>query len=74
MQSVKLLVRQIGNPNPELSIISEPELNEYIDYQLTSQGYELHSTHYLSDVKDPNGNVQGYKFALWFVKPSEIVV
>lgn len=73
MQSVRLLIRQIGISNPELNIISEPELNEYIDYQFTSQGYDLHSQHYLGDVKDGNGNIQGYKFALWFVKPSEVV-
>lgn len=73
MQSVRLLVRQIGISNSELNIISESELNEYIDYQFTSQGYELHSEHYLGDVRDGNGNIQGYKFALWFVKPENLL-
>ena len=72
MQSVKLVVRQVGIPNVALDIISEADLNEYIKYQLASQGYKLFDTHYLSEVKDANGSTQGYKFALWFTADEEV--
>lgn len=72
MQEIKMLVRQVGVPNAEMDIISADDLNEYIAYQLTSQGYRLHSTHYLGEVKDNSSVTVGYKVMLWFVKDDEV--
>ena len=68
MQSVKMLLRQVGNPTGDGQIISSQELEEYIKFNFTSNGYEVNSTHYLGEVKDHEGNTQGYKVLLWFAK------
>lgn len=61
MQSIKVVVRQIGNPNPVWDVVSAQEASDYIEYQYGSQGYVLSNSHYLGEVKDGNGAVQGYK-------------
>lgn len=72
MQEVKVVVRQIGAPNPQLDVISPDDLNEYVAYQYTSQGYSLVGVpNYLGEVKDGNGFVAGWKFALWFTRDQE---
>ena len=71
MQSVKMLLRQVGVPSKELDIISAGDLDEYIQYQFTSQGYKLHTTHYVGDVRDSSGGVVGYKVMLWFTRDEQ---
>lgn len=66
MQSIRTVVRQLGTPNPQLDIYSADEISEYLQYQYP--GYELKDSHYLGEVKDGSGNVQGYKFAYVLVK------
>lgn len=61
MQSIKVVVRQIGNSNPAWDVVSAQEASDYIEYQYGSQGYVLSNSHYLGEVKDGNGVVQGYK-------------
>lgn len=69
MQEVKVVVRQIGIPDVQLDVISPDDLNEYVAYQYTSQGYNLVGVpNYLGEVKNGNGNVVGWKFALWFAR------
>jgi hypothetical protein len=72
MQSVKLVVRRVGVPTPELDVISVGDLEEYIQYQLTSQGYILKGTpEKLEEIKNQAGGVVGWTFAMWFVKSDE---
>lgn len=51
MQSVKHIVRQIGVPNnipaDQGGIMSGQEYDDYVEYNLTSNGYVLHTSHYL---------------------------
>lgn len=68
MQSVKPYMRQIGIPNGEVGVISAAEFEEEIEYKFTAKGYEVHSTHYLGDVRDGSGNTLGYKVLMIFVK------
>ena len=62
----KFVMRQIGTPDDNLDVYSVKDVEEYLDYQ--AKGYELHSTHYLGEVKYDDGRVAGYRFGLWFVK------
>ena len=71
MQSVKFIMRQIGIPNGEAGVVSAAEFEEEVEYKFTSQGYEIHTAHYLGDVRDGSGNVLGYKELLIFVKDEE---
>lgn len=69
MQSVRTVVKNIGNPNPALQVVSPQQADQEIQYNYTSQGYVLHSTHYLGAVPTADGGaIQGYKFAYIFVK------
>lgn len=69
MQSVKLAVRNVGNPHGALGVVTAQQLEQDIEYNFTSKGYELKESHYLGAVPNPEGNgIQGYKFAFVFVK------
>ena len=72
MQSIRFVVRQIGIPSVPLDIISAQDTGEYLEYQYTSQGYDLKSEHFLGEVRDALGSLQGYRFGLWFVKNEEV--
>ena len=74
MQSVKLVVRQIGIPNVALDIVSPEDASTYIEYQYGSKGYVLASSHYLGEVKDAQGSVQGYKVMFVLTKNEEVKV
>lgn len=69
MQKFKFIMRQIGDKDSLLGILPVNEVEEYLEYQ--TQGYELHSTHYLGEVKREDGRVAGYRFGLWFVKDDQ---
>jgi len=71
MQSVKLVMRQIGVPNPANEIVSSQELEEHIEFNYTSNGYGIQSTHYLGAVRDVSGNEVGYKILFVLVKNEE---
>lgn len=68
MQSVKTVVRQLGIPSKELDVQSAEDVAAYLEYQYTSQGYELNSVQFLGDVKNASNSTVGYKFAYHFVK------
>ena len=67
---IKIVVRQIGIPNPALDIISAEDTSEYLSYQYP--GYELGNSHYLGEVKDSQGSVQGYKMMFVLTKNEEV--
>ena len=50
MQSIKTVMRAIGTPDAGLDVYSVQDVADYLEYQYTSQGYKLHSTHYLGEV------------------------
>jgi len=68
MQDIKTVVRQLGIPSKELDVQSAEDVSAYLQYQYTSQGYDLHSVHFLGDVRNTSNSVVGYKFAYHFVK------
>ncbi len=71
MQSIKLVMRQVGKTNPELDIVSASEATDFIEYQYGSQGYVLSASHYLGEVKDGQGLVLGYKMMFVLTKDEE---
>ena len=71
MQTVKLVVRQIGVPNAQLDIYSVEDTSEYIAYQYGSQGYVLKDSHYLGEAKDAQGSTQGYRMMFVLTKDEE---
>lgn len=74
MQSIKFVVRRLGTPNTELDIHSPEETSQYVAYQYGSQGYELKETHYLGEVKNAQGGVQGWSVMMVLVKNEEEAV
>ena len=68
MQSIKTILRQIGNPSAGGDVISGDDLEEYVKFNFGSQGYKLHSTHYLGEVKNDQGATQGFRVMLFLVK------
>lgn len=68
MQSLRVVVRQIGIPNKAAEIYSVAEVTEYIEYQYLSQGYTIQNSHYLGEVKSPRGEIQGYKMMFILTK------
>jgi hypothetical protein len=68
MQKVRLFLRQVGVPDPNLSVISADDFNVELEYQYLSQGYVVADSHYLGEVKNSSGSNQGYRFALILVK------
>jgi hypothetical protein len=71
MQSIKMLLRQVGSPSAGGDIISGEDLEEYVRFNYGAQGYELHSTHYLGEVKNDQGATQGYRVMLFLTKDEE---
>ena len=71
MQSVKITMRQIGVPNPQMDIISSEEFENHIEFNFTTNGYEVQDTHYLGAVVDGSGNAVGYKVLFVMVKNEE---
>jgi hypothetical protein len=71
MQSIKLVMRQIGVPNPETDIVSVQEVEYYLDTEFLANGYDVKSEHYLGSVKDASGNDVGYKVLFVLVKTEE---
>lgn len=70
MSKYKFVMRQIGEKNEFLGVLPVQEVEEYLEYQ--AQGYELHSVHYLGEVRNAEGTgVAGYRFSLWFVKSDQ---
>lgn len=67
MQKVKLFMRQVGNPDPALGIISTGELEADLEKY---QDYEVFNTHYLGEVRNEHG-VVGYKVLFVLVKNEE---
>jgi hypothetical protein len=61
-------MRQVGIPNSESGVVSAAKFEEEIEYKFTSNGYELHDSHFLGDVRDASGNSLGYKMMMVFVK------
>jgi hypothetical protein len=68
MQSIKLVMRQIGVPNPETDIVSVQEVEYYLDTEFLANGYDVKNEHYLGSVKDASGNDVGYKVLFVLVK------
>lgn len=74
MQSVKFVLRQIGVPTPDGSVISGDDFKEYLEYNFLSDGYELKSEHFLGNVLDDKGSPIGYRFMVILVKNETIQV
>ena len=72
MQSIKIVVRQIGIPNVSADIYSAEDTSEYIQYQYGAKGYELKDSHYLGEVKGAEGSTVGYKVMFVLVKDEEV--
>ena len=68
MQSIKTVMRAIGTPDAGLDVHSVQDVADYLEYQYTSQGYKLHSTHYLGEVLNSERRAQGYRFAYILVR------
>jgi len=69
MQSIKVVMREIGDtPNA----ISPADLDEYIKYQLTSEGYEIWKQ-VEGEIRDQDGRFLGYRLLFTFVKEEEPV-
>lgn len=69
MQSIKMVMRQVGYPNKEFDVISPEDFSEYVAYQFPD--HKLDSSHYLGEVKNTNGSVIGYKMMLVLTKDEE---
>ena len=69
MQKVKLFMRQVGNPDPALGVISVGDLEDELE-KYTSQGFALFETHYLGEVRTDHGAV-GFKVLFVLVKDEE---
>jgi hypothetical protein len=61
-------MRQVGIPNAEAGVITAAAFEEEIEFRFTSNGYTLHDSHFLGDVRDASGNSLGYKMMMVFVK------
>lgn len=72
MQSVEFVLRQIGNPSEDGTVISGSDTKEYLQYQYLSQGYELKSEHFLGNVLSPEGQPLGYRFMFILVKNEDV--
>ena len=71
MQSLRLVVRQIGEPSPAQDVFSAQQVAEYIEYNYLSDGYRMQETHYLGEVKDPKGNLMGWKVMFVLVRDAD---
>ena len=74
MQSIKVAVRRIGAKNPTLDIYTPDEVSLDFEYGYGSQGYDLTDTHYLSEVKDATGAVQGWSVMFVFTKTEDVAL
>ncbi len=64
MQSVKIVMREIGLPDGK-DIFSSQEVSDYLDFQYLSRGYRIQETHYLGTA---NPEATGYKLLFILVK------
>ena len=71
MQSIRIVVRQIGIPDVNADILSPEDTSEYIQYQYGAKGYELKDSHYLGEVKGAEGATVGYKVMFVLTKDEE---
>ena len=70
MKPFKLVVRQVGPPNPAADVYSPEEVHEYIQYQY--HDYEIKDTHYLGQAKAKDGKlVEGFAVMFVLVKDEE---
>jgi len=49
-QSIRIVVRQIGNPDVAADIYSAQDTSDYIEFQYGAKGYMLKDSHYLGEV------------------------
>ena len=73
MQSVKNFMRAIGNPSPELGIVSVEQALDEMEYQYLSRGYKVQGSHYIGAIKDAQGSELGYRVLYVLVKDEEPV-
>lgn len=67
MQSVKLVLRTVGNPNPALGVVGSDEFSADVE-KYTQDGYVVQNSLYLGEVKDAMQNAQGYKVMIVLTK------
>lgn len=68
MQSVKIALRTVGVPSPALGIESGEMVSESLTEEYVAQGYVIQNSFFVGDIKDPQGNVLGYKLMFVFVR------
>lgn len=68
MQSLKIVMRAVGTPTTDGSVVSGSDAEEYIQYQYLSKGYTIQSTQYLGPVKSKEGTDEGYRLLFVLVK------
>lgn len=60
MQSVKNVLRTIGQENPAKGVVSAEQAEMHLA-ALAKEGYELHSTMYLGSIRDDKNLEIGYR-------------
>ena len=63
LPEVKQVIRYISNvPDPQNARYSVAEVDDYISYWITKQGYKLFNTHYLGEVLDTETSTKAFGF------------